>query len=242
MTGVDRTTQALREIILAGRFMPGEKVAEERIAGELDVSRTLARLALGALEREGLLVREPRRGFRVRSFTLDDMAGAIEVRGELEAMAARYVAERGLDPETERRLLEPVEVAEAIIRDGVHDVQGRLRWTETNQDFHARLIDAACNQALKAAFERVTEIPLVSPRAIVFDMADADYSRVQLERAHSDHLRVLDAIRARKGSRAADLMRDHAVRSAENKRDSFEHMMESRRFVSTPGAALIRSG
>ena len=103
MTGVDRATQALRELVLAGRFPPDEKVPEEVVARELDVSRTLARLAMGALEREGLLHREPRRGSRVRGFSIDDMTGAIEVRGELEAMAARFVAERGLADDEEER-------------------------------------------------------------------------------------------------------------------------------------------
>jgi GntR family transcriptional regulator of vanillate catabolism len=240
MTGLDRTTQALRELVLAGRFLPEAKIPEERVAQDLGVSRTLARLALGALEREGLLLREPRRGFRVRSFTLDDLRGAIEVRGELEAMAARYLAERGLEPSFEERLLAPLNESAAILANGPLDVESRLRWTETNLDFHAGLIEAARNQALSAAFEQVTRIPLVSPRAIVFDMSDTQFSRDRLARAHSDHLRVLEAIRARKGSRAAEIMRDHSVRSAENKHNSFEHMTASRQFVTAPGLALIR--
>lgn len=241
MTGVDRATQALRELILAGRFGADEKVPEETVAAELGVSRTLARLALGAVEREGLLLRAPRRGFRVRSFTLDDLTGAMEVRGELEAMAARLLAERGLDAALEARMRRQVAEADAILAEGPPDIDRRLRWTETNLEFHAALIEAAANPALSAAFEQVIRMPLVSPKAIVFDMTDSQFSRTQLERAQADHHRVLDAIVQRKGSRAAEIMRDHSLRSAENKRRSFEHMMTDERFVSAPGVALIRS-
>ena len=240
MTGVDRATQALRELVLAGRFPPNEKVPEEVVARELDVSRTLARLAMGALEREGLLHREPRRGSRVRSFTIDDMTGAIEVRGELEAMAARFIAERGLADDEEARLLAPIEAADEIAARGLSGVEDRLRWAGTNYDFHLRLIEIARNSALSAAFDQVIRIPLASPRAIVFNMADPEYSRPQLERAQSDHLRILDAIRARRGTRAAELTRDHAIRSGENKRRSFEGMKVGQQFVSSPGLALIR--
>jgi GntR family transcriptional regulator of vanillate catabolism len=241
MTGADRTTQALRELVLAGRFSPDQKVPEELVARELGVSRTLARLAMGVLEREGLLLQVPRRGFRVRSFTIDELTDAIEVRGELEALAARFLAERGLEGDTEKRLMAPLEEADIILARGTLDVEYRLRWTETNLDFHVGLIEAASNTALSAAFNQVIRIPLVSPRAIVFDMADAEFSRQQLERAQSDHLRVLDAIRARKGSRAAEIMRDHSIRSGENKRNSFEHMLADHRLVSAPGLALIRA-
>ena len=240
MTAVDRATQALRELVLAGRFPPDEKVPEEVVARELDVSRTLARLAMGALEREGLLHREPRRGSRVRGFSIDDMTGAIEVRGELEAMAARFVAERGLADDEEERLLIPIEEARQILTQGLTDLEDRLHWARTNYDFHLRLIETARNSALSAAFDQVIRIPLASPRAIVFNMADPQYSRPQLERAHSDHLRVIDAIRARRGTRAAELMRDHAIRSGENKRRSFEGMKVDQQFVSSPGLALIR--
>ena len=89
------------------------------------------------------------------------------------------------------------------------------------------------------AYDQVTRMPLVSPLAIVFDMADPQYSRPQLERAQDDHRRILDAIRDRKSTRAAELMRDHSIRSGENKRRSLRNMQAQERFISMPGAALI---
>ena len=142
-TGVDRATQMLRERLLMGHFPPDEKIGEIALAAELSVSRTLARLAMGAMEREGLLVREPRRGFRVRSFSLDDIAGAIEVRGELEAIAARKLAERGLTAAQDARLERPLAETDRILAQGTVTVGNRLSWTEMNNEFHEAIIDEA---------------------------------------------------------------------------------------------------
>src|SRR3546814_3090978 len=46
-----------------------------------------------------LLERLPSRGFRVRAFTVDEIADAVDVRGVLEGMAVRLLAERGAPPE-----------------------------------------------------------------------------------------------------------------------------------------------
>lgn len=91
----DRLVALLRADILAGRFAQDSRVVEETIAKERGVSRTPVRHALRALEQGGLLHRLPRRGYRIRSYTISEIADAIEVRGEFEAMAARIHAEAG---------------------------------------------------------------------------------------------------------------------------------------------------
>ena len=238
-TGVDRATHMLRERLLMGQFTPEEKIGEIAVASDLGVSRTLARLAMGALEREGLLVREPRRGFRVRSFSIDDIIGAIEVRGELEAMAVRVISERGLTEAQEARLTSPLDQTDQIFADGAVTIEKRLRWTEMNREFHDAIIEEAGIEALKSAYHHVTRIPLVSPVAIVFDMGDPEFSRPQLERAQDDHRRILDAIRRRKSVRAAEIMRDHSIRSGENKHRNLANMQTRDYILSMPGAALI---
>jgi len=240
-TGVDKATHILRESLLMGSFPPEEKIGEIAVASKLGVSRTLARLAMGALEREGLLVREPRRGFRVRRFSIYDIAGAIEVRGELEAMAVRILAEKGLSPEQNERLEKPLADTDRIFAQGAVTVEKRLSWTEMNLEFHTAIIEEAGIAALKSAYDHVTRLPLVSPLAIVFDMVDPEFSRPQLERAHEDHLRILDAMRRRKSVLAAEITRDHSIRSGENKRMSLESMATHEHIMSMPGAALILS-
>lgn len=240
-THLDTAIQTLRELVLSGAFPPDRKLGEEAVARALGLSRTPSRIAMATLEREGLLVRTPRRGYRVRSFTIDEVAGAIDVRGELEAMGARLVAERGLDPAIAARLEAALSRSEDIIERSTLDVANRLAWTQANMDFHDALIEASRNAALRAAFDQVNRIPLASPRAIIFGSAATDRSRDQLRRSHEDHVRVLDAIRARRGSRAAEIMRDHALRSSENKRRNFAALGIETQIIGQNGTALVRA-
>ncbi len=60
------------------------------------VSRTPVRAALQMLAGEGLLDHAPNRGFAVRSFSLDEIGDAFEVRALNEGLACRLAAERGL--------------------------------------------------------------------------------------------------------------------------------------------------
>jgi len=99
-----RTTARLREMVLNGAFAPGERITESALATALGVSRTPVRVALSVLEREGLVSSEPNRGFRVEAYSIGDISDAIDVRGTLEGMAARLVAEGGLDEEIIRTL------------------------------------------------------------------------------------------------------------------------------------------
>ena len=88
--GTSQQTTALlrlREMLLSGEFTPGKRLPEIPLANRLGVSRTPLRLALSALEHEGLLEESPTRGYIVRSFQRTDIFDLIEIRGLLEGMA-----------------------------------------------------------------------------------------------------------------------------------------------------------
>jgi GntR family transcriptional regulator of vanillate catabolism len=58
-----KATLGLRELILDGELMPGERVGEIGLAERLEVSRTPLRIALSTLSHEGLLEQLPGGGF-----------------------------------------------------------------------------------------------------------------------------------------------------------------------------------
>src|SRR4051794_12883256 len=68
---------------------PGEEVRQERVARDLNVSRTPLREALRMLEREGLVQASANRSYRVTGFSLADMEQIYVARLPLEAMAIR---------------------------------------------------------------------------------------------------------------------------------------------------------
>jgi GntR family transcriptional regulator, vanillate catabolism transcriptional regulator len=224
-TQLERATEALRELVLRGAFPVDEKLPEAKVAELLGVSRTPARLAMAVLEQDGLLVRLPRRGFRVRSFSLDEVVEAIEVRGEIEAIAARLVAERGLKPQFRTRLEACIGRAEVILKNPVLEAAQRRDWCQMNLDFHDALIAAAGVRPLISAFAKVNLVPLASPRDTMFNVVRPELTRRQLEAAHADHTHILDAILARQST----------------KRRNFPDIQMRTMVVETPGVALVRA-
>lgn len=87
-------TEELRNAILAGRYKPGARLIEDRLAGDLRVSRNPVREALRALAAEGLVAITPRRGAAVAVFGPDEGREMIEVRAMLEGLNARHAARR----------------------------------------------------------------------------------------------------------------------------------------------------
>ena len=236
----DRLVALLRADILAGRFAQDSRVVEEMIARERGVSRTPVRHALRALEQEGLLHRLPRRGYRVRSYTISEIADAIEVRGELEAMAARIHAETGWVGET-RKILDALstEGASLVGRETLTS-EVRTRWAALNLEFHDALVLGTGKVGLAHAYEHLKRMPLVSPRAMVFEKEIGVRTREQLAAAQLDHERLIAAIDARKGQRASEIMRDHAIKSGDAKRKNMNGILAQQLILGDPGVALLR--
>lgn len=237
----DRATEALRALVLRGAFPLDVKLPEARAAELIGVSRTPARLAMAALERDGLLVRLPRRGFRVRSFSLDEVVEAIVVRGELEAIAARTIAERGLGADFRERMEAEIARGVEVLKSKAFNAAARVAWCEINEAFHSTLVEASGMRPLASAYAQVNLVPLASPRATIFNVAEPDLLRQQLIAAHEDHGRILNALVDRQSARAAALVREHAYRSGENKRRNFPHIDMQAMIVETPGIALVRT-
>jgi len=89
ITGQERVLIAMRRAILRGVFEPGSRLRQEELARVFGTSRIPVREALRALEFEGLLESEARRGFTVASLQAEDVDEVYELRTVLEAHAVR---------------------------------------------------------------------------------------------------------------------------------------------------------
>jgi len=84
----------IRSAILQGVFKPGERLVESVIASQMSVSRAPVREVLSALEREGLVINIPRRGYFVIPFTEKDIDELYSLRAILEVGALRRANKR----------------------------------------------------------------------------------------------------------------------------------------------------
>ena len=89
--------QKIRNAILDETFKPGERLPEEQLGKMLNVSRTPAREALFALEKEGTVVMEPFKGATVKPLSPEEALDIAELRLSLITLAVKP-AHRHLSP------------------------------------------------------------------------------------------------------------------------------------------------
>jgi GntR family transcriptional regulator of vanillate catabolism len=203
-------TDRIRSAILSGDFAPGERLREVQLSETLGVSRTPIRSALQALASEGLLDYAPNRGYAVRSFQTAEIVDAYEIRAMMEALAARFAAERGLT-DAERRVVEgALADGDALLAKGSLQDEDRVTYGAINFAFHDAIHSAARCRMLGEMIRLCQSVAPSSHRNIVaFEFED-------VRRRHDDHHRIYDAILARDSYRAEIIMREHvaSVRSS----------------------------
>lgn len=210
MTDSTSVVATLRQLIVNGRLPAGERLAEIPVAQSLGVSRTPVRLAFRALEQEGLLARAGKRGYEVRSFSEADVRTAIEVRGTLEGLAARHLAERGMSPAVRAALAECLAEGAAVLAKGHLVDEDVGRWSRLNQRFHDTLVHAHESRVIADAIARNNHLPFASADSIALDRAalPAEYEKLRI--AQLQHRLVVDALEHRESARVEMLMREHA--------------------------------
>ena len=229
-----KATLGLRELIFGGELAPEQRVPEIGLAEQLGVSRTPLRLALATLAHEGLLRALPGGGFVVCSFSLSDVADAIELRGVLEGTAARFAAERLVG---EPELADLVAVTEQL--DAVLDTRSPVleRFVELNDEYHRALVELAKSDAITRAIANVVALPFASPGALLASQAALTREQEILVVAQHQHRAMIEAVRAGHGARAEEIAREHARLAMLN----LELVLASEPALDRlPGAPLLR--
>jgi len=205
----------LRKMVLDGDIKPGERVSELLVAERLGISRTPAAKALILLREEELLDSLPSGGYVVARFSHHDAFDAIELRGTLEALAARLGAERGVPATVTDQMQHCAQRMDAIIaawEPGV-DLSEHIR---LNDEFHDLLLQCTQSTIIRRSLERIKSLPFVAPNPFTKDLtAQSPNIRFHFMLANDQHYGIIDAIRNREGARAAALTLEHA-RSAWN--------------------------
>jgi len=91
---VDEVYKTLLDAISAGTLAPGERITQEDLAEKLHVSRSPVLQALRLLKKDGLLEEAPGRGLVVARLDAVRIGHLYQVRGALDALAARLAAAR----------------------------------------------------------------------------------------------------------------------------------------------------
>ncbi|WP_263357952.1 GntR family transcriptional regulator [Acidicapsa ligni] len=150
----------LREEIIRGSLVPGQRIIEGSWARQFGVAQTSVREAINLLIGEGFVTKASGRSARVTSYTEADIAEIYELRGALEGLAARLVTQRKVD-------LAPLQEALKEMRRATKAGEIR-RLIEADLRFHLCLCELSGNGFLQAQVSTLL-VPLfafVSMRAV----------------------------------------------------------------------------
>ncbi len=204
----EAVTLVLRDMITRGDFVAGFHLQEIPLASRMGVSRTPIREALATLAKEGLLEPGPRRGYKVRTFSIKEIIDAYEMRATLEGTACRLLAERGLSENQIREVRDLLDAGDQLIERGRFTTVEHEPWGEMNIALHRLLVDATDNILLKGFVQQTGNVPLTGPRDMHWYRLDQENFAL-MQQAHRDHHEILNAIIKRQASRAEARMREH---------------------------------
>ena len=139
---VEVICKKMADSIVLGRFQPGSRLDEVKLAELFKVSRTPIREALKQLAAQGLVVCRPNRSATVAEITPIQLDRMFEAIGELEASCARYAAVR-MGEGDRKRLSELHAQARVAMRAGDFE-----RYDEINQALHILIINSCGNPTL----------------------------------------------------------------------------------------------
>ncbi len=179
----DLVFTTLRQAILKGELLPGERLMEIQLAEKMGVSRTPIREAIRKLEREGLVIMVPRKGAEVAGISEKMLRDVLEVRMTLEKLALRLAFKRqGTD------LIEKLEAAEQTFQDAIEG-EKLIDMAEADEHFHFLIYEAADNDKLRELLNSLKENMY---RYRLEYLKDENYRRSLME----EHNAIIEAFRA----------------------------------------------
>lgn len=146
-TSVESTLHHIRQMIIDGELLPGEKVHQSDLAVKLNMSRIPVREALSSLHAEGILVYKPNVGFTVARFKGSDLVEIYLMRRLLETALIRSINLSLVNTEELSNLNQQLAVVSA------DDPHGEFQ--ERNQRFHFRFFEYSDLALVRKEVERL---------------------------------------------------------------------------------------
>lgn len=179
-TGVESTLHEIRQMIVSGELLPGEKVHQSDLAAKLNISRIPVREALSTLHAEGVLVYKPNIGFTVARFKASDLVEIYLMRRLLETALIRSIDLSVVDAD------ELSDLNQQLAAVSSEDAHGEFQ--RRNQRFHFRFFEYSNMALVRDEVERLWYMSTFY-RSLYIQERDS------LSQIIADHERIIQAIR-----------------------------------------------
>lgn len=174
---------------------PDDRLVQEKLAAELDISRTPVREALLRLEKEGVLRHANSGGFRLAKISEDETLELYQARAAIEGQAARILAARN-DPEEMNALRDTIREHEQLKNPSTRD------YFVANRAIHRAFMEMAGNRFLLEMFD------MIWGRAMAFHLFAA-IENADIEKSLGNHIELVDAIATGDRAHALEQFTNH---------------------------------
>ena len=194
--------EKLRAAIVRGEIAPNSRLVESDVVTSFDMTRAAVRNALIRLEQEGLVVREPHRGARVRQVTDSEAIEILQARAVLEGLAVRQTAER-IDEGGAARVRACLERHSGLLEAG--DLLGA---SDANAELHATLLEISGHGTARRLI-----------RALSSQTVRYQYRTILIAgrpaASQAEHAAIVEAVIAHEPEKAENAMRRHLFNVAD---------------------------
>jgi DNA-binding GntR family transcriptional regulator len=207
---VDQVYRSLLDAISEGSLAPGQRITQEDIAEKLAVSRQPVLQALRLLKKDGFVMDAPGRGVLVAPLDAEWILKVYQVRGALDALAARLAA-------AQRFHLDP-----KLIETGRKAARGRnvKAMIDADMAFHNAIYGASGNPLIEqSAHQHWRHLRRVMGAVL-------QQSR-QRQAVWDEHEEIAAAIAAGDGEHAARLIEKHSQSASETLAERLTHVLKT---------------
>ncbi|NYT78774.1 GntR family transcriptional regulator [Alcaligenaceae bacterium] len=200
---VERVANHLKEQILEGSLVPGQRLVSRDLMEHLGVSRGSLREAFRRLAGERLVELIPNRGAIVRRLSAAEVVSLFQIREALEGQAARLAADHINEADNRR-------VFQAIVKEGeaLRRSMNMQAFMIHNRAFHQAIVKISGNTELALLIDRYQLAVFMA------QLKQAIGAEAIILNSIDQHMAIAQAILAGDANGAYDAMKKHLWHSA----------------------------
>jgi len=196
MININTIYKELKKEIMSGKLLPGSSLVEREISEKYGISRTPVREILWRLASDGLLNKEPSRGYITKKISLEEILNIFQTREAIEGMAARLACLKN-----DANFFSKINEIEKKIKE-VNIEKNTQEGVLLGRKLHDVIIDAAGNPFLSQFYKKLEDLSALT--------RNITQSSILIEKkSQESHLAIIDALEEKDEAKSEHCMREH---------------------------------